>query len=292
MSAAASAPTVTIGLPVYNGGEYLESSIESLLGQTYRDFELVISDNASTDGTEAVCRAFAGRDSRVVYTRLAENIGGVANHTRVLQLARGKYFMWASSDDLWQPTYVERCCAVLDADPSVVVAYSINAMMDEKGAPRGTVKPGSFDSPEPVQRFRELVDIYRSIEPFYGLMRTEVVRNHTAPLTKHPGFDRIMFAEIGLLGRLKRVDEPLYCRRLHEKQSVKAYPSLRSRYRWINPQRSRRFVWPHFEYAARFTAAALRSAPGLRAKLGCMWVMVKWCNWHRGELMEDLAGKE
>lgn len=287
-----STPRVSIGLPVYNGGGYLRQSIETLLAQSFTDFELVISDNASTDGSEAVCREFAARDPRVRYTRLAENIGGVANHNRVASLATGEYFMWAASDDHWHPDYLRRCVEVLDHDPAVVVVFAINAQMDDAGQPLKPVPPGpSLAIADAYQRFRLSTEIYRTIEPFYGLMRRSALLR-VKPMVKHPGFDRILFAELALLGPLRQIDEPLYVRRIHAGQSVGAYPSLRSRYRWISPNRNPRWVVPHLEYAAHFAVAAWRSAPSLAVRLRCLGFLAKWCNWHRGAIWQELTSAE
>lgn len=147
-------PRVTIGLPVYNGRNYLAQTMESLLAQTYTDFELVICDNASTDDTEAICRAFAARDERVRYFRNEENIGASANYNRVFELGRGMYFKWAAHDDLLAPAYLERCVEVLDQNPDVVLAYTQAKAIDGKG---GIVKvyPGKhhFNSSDPRERF-------------------------------------------------------------------------------------------------------------------------------------------
>lgn len=288
----AAPPLVSIGVPVYNGGSYLAGSLASLTGQGYRNLEIIISDNASTDGSGELCRELAARDPRVRYSRLPENIGGVANHNRVFELATGEFFMWASSDDLWAPAYVERCVAELQAHPDVVLVYTINARIDERGAAGAPIPPGpALDGDDVVERFARLTDIYRPIEPFYGLARRAALLR-SARMTRHPGFDRILLAELGLHGKLRQIPEPLYSRRIHGQQSIRAFPSLRSRYAWINPGRSQRWLWPHFEYARQFTLAALRSAPGTRARLGCLWHMLRWCSWHRHELWEDVTGAE
>ena len=99
-----SVPRVTIGLPVYNGENYLAAAIESLLSQTFTDFELVICDNGSTDRTEQVCRAYAARDARIRYYREVENRGLAWNFSRTFELARGEYFKWHAHDDLCGPT--------------------------------------------------------------------------------------------------------------------------------------------------------------------------------------------
>ena len=286
------APKVSIGLPVYNGVEYLRESIDSLLGQSFRDLELVISDNASTDGTEALCREIAAADERVRYTRLPENIGGVANHNRVASLARGSYFMWAASDDRWHPDYVRRCVELLDRDPTVVVAFTINALMDEQGRAVREVAPGpSLAVDDVVERFRRSTEVDRTIAPFYGLIRRDALQR-VAPMVKHPGFDRILFAELALLGKLEQIPEPLYVRRIHAGQSVGAYPSLRSRYRWISPNRKPRWVFPHLEYAAYFAGVAWRSAPTAAARWRCLWYLAKWCNWHRRQIWHELVSSE
>jgi glycosyltransferase involved in cell wall biosynthesis len=286
-------PLVSIGLPVYNGGDFLAKAIDSLLGQTYRGIELVISDNASNDGSSELCAAVAARDPRVKYSRLADNIGGVNNHNRVRELARGSFFMFGSSDDIWQPTYVERCAEILIADPRVAVAYTLNSLMDEHGAPKGQVKPFyALDTDDVTNRFRQLVQTDSPIEPFYGLIRKTAL-DATAKLILHPGFDRFMLLELGLLGRFRQVPEPLYVRRLHSNQSVNAYRSLRQRYRWVSPAaRNRRFVWPYWEYAANFARVAIRSAPDLRTKGRCLWHVLKWCNWEKDELWNDLIGAQ
>src|SRR2546426_6424374 len=115
---------VSIGLPVFNCDPLLRQAVDSLLTQTYSDFELVISDNASTDGTEAICREYAAKDHRVRYYRGERNRGAVWNWNRVFELSGGEYFKWAAHDDLCAPDYVERCVEVLDRDPSVVLCYA------------------------------------------------------------------------------------------------------------------------------------------------------------------------
>jgi glycosyltransferase involved in cell wall biosynthesis len=291
-AAALPVPRVSIGLPVYNGAGFLRQAIDSLLAQSFTDFELIISDNASSDGTEGVCREIAAQDARVRYSRLAENIGGVANHNRVAALATGRYFMWAASDDYWRPDYVQRCVDVLDRDAGVVVAFAINALMNDAGETVRQVPMGpSLAVDDAAERFRRSTEINRTIEPFYGLIRRSALQQ-VAPMVKHPGFDRIAFAELALVGKLHQIAEPLYVRRIHAGQSVGAYPSLKSRYRWISPGRNRRFVLPHLEYAAYFAGAVLRSAPSMKVRAQCLVHLAKWCNWHRGPIWRELVSAE
>jgi glycosyltransferase involved in cell wall biosynthesis len=126
-------PRLGIGLPVFNGENYLEETLVSLLSQTYSDFELIISDNASTDGTGDLCRAYAARDRRIKYYRNSTNIGATQNWYRVFDLSCAEYFAPAAHDDLYAPDYMEKCIAVLQQDPSVVVCYSKTRVIDEHG---------------------------------------------------------------------------------------------------------------------------------------------------------------
>src|SRR6185436_20983418 len=122
----ASAPLVSIGIPVYNGENYLESALTRLLEQDFEDFELIVTDNASTDRTEEICRAFEQRDSRVRYFRNPVNIGLAANHNRTIELARGKYFKWAAHDDDFPKEMLTGFVrAIEEASPAVSMVYSI-----------------------------------------------------------------------------------------------------------------------------------------------------------------------
>src|ERR1700733_3847565 len=124
---------VSIGLPVFNGEEYLEQSVASILAQTYTNFELIISDNASSDRTESICRGYAERDARVRYCRQPRNRGVTWNFRQVALLARGEYFLWMAHDDRFAPEYVESCLAFLQKNPGTVLCYSKAIEIDEDG---------------------------------------------------------------------------------------------------------------------------------------------------------------
>src|SRR5262245_34908562 len=116
-------PRVSIGLPVYNGQQFLEETLNSILAQTYTDFELIISDNASTDRTSEIARAYVAKDARVRYHRNENNLGVAGNYNGVFSLASGEYFKWAPADDTCLPNYLARCVEILDLDSTVVLAY-------------------------------------------------------------------------------------------------------------------------------------------------------------------------
>lgn len=106
-------------MPVYNGSKYLVQALDSLLSQTWSDFELIISDNASTDDTEAICKSYASLDSRIRYFRQPENLGALANFEFLLNKAQGQFFMWAAADDIWDPQWIETLCAQIGTDKTV-----------------------------------------------------------------------------------------------------------------------------------------------------------------------------
>jgi len=126
-------PRLSIGIPVYNGQEYLPELLESLLIQTFEDFEILICDNASNDRTGDICREFERRDRRVHYTCNERNLGAVANFNRVFEISTAPLFKWAAHDDLYHSDYLSECIRVLDANPDVVLAHSGTAFIDDQG---------------------------------------------------------------------------------------------------------------------------------------------------------------
>jgi len=126
-----STPLVSVGLYVYNGERFLEEALDSILNQTFTDFELIISDNASTDRTGEIAEGYAKRDDRIRYYRSEKNMGGGWNMRRVYELATGKYFKWAAADDLLEPDFLRRCVEILESDPGCVVAQASTKQVDE-----------------------------------------------------------------------------------------------------------------------------------------------------------------
>jgi glycosyltransferase involved in cell wall biosynthesis len=173
---------VTVGLPVFNAEKYLLQAIRSLLGQTFRDFELLISDNASTDDTQKICTEYAARDSRVRYVRNPENIGATANFVSVLKLANTPYFMWAAYDDLWSPNLLDNAVSALDANPECGFALTDVVLKSINYRVWRTVPSSRFafvEDESPERRVLEFVNrhIYsHKTNMVYSLMRTEVLK--------------------------------------------------------------------------------------------------------------------
>jgi glycosyltransferase involved in cell wall biosynthesis len=202
-------------LPVYNGERYLDGALTSILEQSYRDFELIISDNASTDGTEQIGRAFASADSRVSYRRNPQNVGLSENFNLLVPMARGRLFKWAAADDQLRPGYLERCVGILDADPSVVLAYARAEFIDGAGAPLDLVDPGWHQtSDDPSERLEFAVQASQFVNAVLGVTRTDALRQ-TRLLPRYWGGDFRVMAELSLLGKFVEIPESLYVRRIH-----------------------------------------------------------------------------
>jgi glycosyltransferase involved in cell wall biosynthesis len=227
---------VAIGLPVYNGENYLAAAIESILAQSYGDFDFLISDNASTDSTEEICRAYARRDLRIRYIRQPQNVGAAANHNLLVRMADSPYFKWAAHDDLLAPGFLAACVDVLDRDPTVVLASPASMLIDEVGMPLPysaehggmidhsgvcwPVLPERNDglmASDPTLRFEAvMLNMFMCVEIF-GLMRRSMLAR-TSLQGPFSGADKVVLAQMSLLGRFWLGKETLFFRRCHAQQ--------------------------------------------------------------------------
>jgi glycosyltransferase involved in cell wall biosynthesis len=207
-------PPVSIGMPVYNSVAWVESAIESILGQTYRDFELIISDNASTDATFAICERYARVDTRIRLLRHATNLGANRNYLTVLHASRGKYFKWAASNDLCAPTFVERCVAALERDPQAVLACPRSWIFERTTA---DAQPYDRDleltESDPADRFVRLHDRMGLNNAFNGVVRREAFER-ASTMGSYMGADIVLMSELALLGKFLLVDDRLFYRRM------------------------------------------------------------------------------
>jgi glycosyltransferase involved in cell wall biosynthesis len=229
-----STPRLSIGLPVFNGDDYLEEAIVSILAQTYTDFEFVISDNASTDRTEEICRTYAVNDTRIKYFRNPKNIGATQNWYRVFDLSSGEYFASAAHDDLYAPDYMEKCISVLDQDPSIVVCYSKTRIIDERGCPLederiAKMLSAKIDtvSSSPSMRLYNVIAVDYLCIQLYGVMRAQTLRD-TKVFAGYVSCDRNTLAELALLGKLHEIPEYLFLHRIYPKALGAAVYSGRS----------------------------------------------------------------
>lgn len=216
---APASPSLRIGLPVYNGAATLASAIESLLAQTRGDFELLVSDNASSDATGEICRDFAKHDGRVRYVRNPTNVGAMNNFGSVLDHTESPFFMWAACDDTWLPTFVERNLAALEADAGVVCSVSQVEFVDRSGELVETVGPenqkhalagGTYpleDSPK--NNLIRFIENPECNSRFYGIHRTGVIRRCYSPNERYLGSDWVVMARTLGFGKHHEVPEVL-----------------------------------------------------------------------------------
>ena len=258
-----SVPRLSIGLPVYNGENYLAESLDALLGQSYDDFELIISDNASTDGTADICRQYMRQDSRINYVRQPRNIGCAPNHNFVVEQSRGELFKWASHDDLYARDLLERCVEALDEYPHVVLAHSWTAMIDSSRAVTKAVKyPLATASLRAPERFRSAL-FDKGGDDDGGVIRMDILRR-ARPHDSYHHADRTIVTEIGLHGPFYQVPDWLYFRRDHPERAERACPTVRSRCANLDPRRADRLRHPVLRLYAEYIwgyAAAIRRAP-------------------------------
>ncbi|MBE0599274.1 MAG: glycosyltransferase family 2 protein [Desulfuromonadales bacterium] len=282
-------PRVTIGLPVFNGAKYLEEALDSLCRQTYGDFELIISDNASTDPTREICQDFAAGDPRIRYFRNEHNLGAAGNYNRVFTLARGELFKWAAHDDLCAPTLLERCLEALEANPEAVLAYPQTVIIDGSGhrVKRYEDNLDLTDS-SPAERLRRY--LFRAGEEcnaVFGLMRASVLRK-TRLIEPYNASDRVLLAHLVLLGKFCEVPQELFFRRDHPTTSLRANGDARAVAAWFDPKGSRRIVLPvsrlYFESACCVLQAELRPTTRLR----CLYQVARRFWWHRQGLGKEL----
>ncbi len=277
--AISSPPRVSIGLPIYNGADYAAVCLDSLLSQRFEDFEIVISDNASTDETGDICRSYAERDSRIRYIRQPENKGVAYNFRTVFEHARAPYFKWATHDDLCLPGYLGACVGILDStDESVVLAYPRTILIDENG---DEVEPyeDRMDMRErrPSERLRHQLQKLRFCHCGLGLIRRTALER-TRLIDGFESSDVVMLAELALLGEFHEHPEFLYQRRIHGGSSFGAYSDALAYAARMDPARkSGPLPMPRTRLYVEITRSIFRAPIPAREKLRSHRILLE--NW-------------
>jgi len=174
--------SVSIGMPVYNGEAYIRNAIDSLLKQTLIDFELIISDNASTDGTESICREYAAQDVRIFYFRQKKNIGAAANFQFVVNHARADFFMWAAYDDTWAESYLRKATILFDDESVdfVLPSFRVRSILLRIGKKFDRELFKFIESTDRKQRVLQFLALHHAsykCNIVYSLFRTEFLKN-------------------------------------------------------------------------------------------------------------------
>lgn len=233
-----SCPTVPIGLPVYNGERFLERALLSLTRQTFEDYEILVSDNGSTDRTEEICRHYIKDDTRIHYTRHERNRGAAWNYNFTVSQASGRLFKWAAHDDECAPTFLERCLeAFAEAGESTVLCYPRTVFIDEQGGVFARFLDHlSLLSVKPQLRLNRLLRVISRCNPVFGLIRTDAL-NNTKLIGSYVGADKVLLAELSLMAKFYEISEFLFLRRMHAGISTAAAASERELLAWFDPDK-------------------------------------------------------
>lgn len=299
-----STPLLSIGLFVYNGESFIRKALDSLVGQTFRDFELIISDNASTDRTAEICLEYAARDPRIQFFQAQKNMGAGWNVRRVYFLAQGKYFKWAACDDVCEPTFLEQCVAALERDPEVVVAHSKTRVVDEQGRFLEDYEwPLATDSPRPLTRFRDLLLNDHMCYQIFGVMRMEALKK-LPPQGSYVNSDGVLLAQMGLLGKFFEAPERLFISTRHLGQSSKTLPVRikvkKRRFRltnrhgtlpspeWWDPTQTKAVTFPEWRQLKEYFLSVWNAPLGATERTGGFLLLGPWILKHFRRMMKDL----
>lgn len=285
-------PTVSIVIPVFNGENYLRDAIASILLQSYRDFELIISDNASTDATESICQEFCLKDSRIRYIRQSENIGAARNFNILVAEARGRYFKWMAHDDVIAPTYLAACVEALEGDTTAVLATTRVRYIDSSGYQHEEYASSyRIEDSDPSVRFSEMMRCGGRCYEVFGLIRRQELLK-TGLIGCYYHGDGVLLAHLSLLGRFVELQDMLLYLRRHEKQSMYVFgvayreitPDFEAYASWFDPRNhgriSRSFCKMFADYCRMVRVAPI----SLQTRASCAKVIVKWL-FHRWRLI-------
>ena len=249
-------PKITLGLLVYNGERYLGQTIDSLLSQTYGDFELLVSDNASTDGTEEICRSYAALDRRISYIRQNENIGAMGNFNYLASRATTDYFKWCAADDLIAPNFLATCIEFLESQPDFVLCQSSTRTIgfDDSELPNDIIKPSGASERIPIglnrtyqpwQRFRDVLLGSTAVMDLWGVIRTAPLKD-TGLLSPYVGYEKVLMAALSLRGRFAELPQKLFSYRIHP-DSFSSRIAEDARQEWCDPA-AEQTTYPRLKY--------------------------------------------
>lgn len=269
---------MSVGLPVYNGEAYISEAIDSILSQTYTDFELIIMDNASTDQTQKICLDYANKDERVHYFRNPHNIGATENHNRAFRQSRSKYFKWAAHDDIIAPEFLAKCVSVLEQDSSIALCQTKTIRIDERGVlSKKRHFPIHDNSEKLFVRFGDLIKFNYPVFQIHGVIRRSAL-NKTNLFGHYIGSDRNLLAEIALQGRLFTISEYLFYNRYYpNRYSLKyfnrPYPNYQAAWKWWTTTQPVRL--PYMKRFAEYFISVNNASLTIRDSLLCYSQIVK-----------------
>jgi glycosyltransferase involved in cell wall biosynthesis len=283
-------PALSIGLPVYNGAQFLDGLLTNLRDQTFRDMEIVICDNASNDQTRAICERQAKADSRIRYYRNSTNIGAHANFDKTFSLARAPLFKWAACDDLLEPNYLETCVKLLDDNRHVIGAHTgaiyVNALGQAfsfdswtgcytdpvSGAQLSVDSVAAGQSRVALVRFVDVLFNCVMCLKVFGVFRRSALEQTRLLQPKVLGADKALLLELALLGPFVHADEKLFIKRFHS--DVSGALSSAEVKKWIDPQAGN--YWHRLRLFMTYLTTPFGKPVGALTKLGCLVFICAW----------------
>lgn len=262
---------VTVGIPVYNGGPFVEEALRSILAQDHDELEVLVADNASTDDTLERCHAVAAGDPRVRVLPSSRNRGAAWNYNRLLAEARGHWFKWAAADDVCEPTFVRACLELLeDEGPDTVIAFPQSDLIDETGAVLGAIDDAhlALRGAEPHERLEPLLRNRFEWHPVFGVMPTELART-TLGIGAYVLADVVFLVEMALLGRFAQVPETLFLRRYHAERPLVAQPKFKDQAAWFDTDAGGGASFPQVNAAKEILRAIGRGPVPAAEKARC-----------------------
>ena len=290
-------PLISVGIPVYNGENYLKEAIESVLAQTYRNWELIISDNGSTDSTQKICEQFVKQDSRIKYSRFSKNQGAARNYNRVFELAGGKYFKWLPHDDMISTNNLTESVQVLENNSDVVLCGSAKMHIDSNGNKIDINNySGLHLSQEDInQRYKAFLQYFSksfsNADFIMGLIRSDAL-NQTNLIGNYAA-DFILLGELITKGKFSVLNEALYIRRIHHGISTSIYnnkpdlvknidPTTKIKHKtnveiikWYDPKGKVKYI-PHFNWLYQLNESLKKESLNRNEKYQLSMSLYKW----------------
>ena len=272
-------PLVSIGLPVFNGEDFLEKALDSILKQSYKNIEVIVCDNASTDRTRTIIDTYRKNDNRIKYHRHDTNLGAAANYNSTFELSKGKYFKWAAHDDVMHEDYIEQCVQAMESDSSTSVVQSLVGQIDENG----TVTTHEYTGVDDIfsedasicTQYHTLMQKRGGWVRIFGVIRSDILKN-TPLIDKYIGSDLTLLGELGLNGKVKDLDTVLFWRREHNRTSTRGeFKARRKRLPWFDMTKtSNSLSFPEWKLTWEMFRSISRQNIPLKVRIYCCRVIV------------------
>ncbi len=271
-------PLLSVGLPVFNGENSLRQAILSILNQTLKDIEIIISDNSSTDKTAEICREFATSDNRIKYYQQDSNMGAGPNYNFVFAKSSGKYFKWAAHDDYMDANALDSCVSALEKDLQAVLAHPLIIDVDDDGRQLATADRGLLGEAPVTQRFWTLIGGAHNCGEIFGVIRSSVLRK-TKLIRDYTDSDRTLLGELALRGKIIQVPSTHFYRRIHPGKSDRVYKNYWERSVWFNPNNKGKVVPSAFKQLFDWVKAIPLAPISIPQKVRCMYLLGKMTKW-------------